>query len=590
MGVVRRWIGIVAALSMSACAPRLPAYRPSVPIALDQNWSEAQWQRYHHASQGTATLKVPYAWLLALEEPRLSLFGDVPLFVAPEYLSRFGFIPSPKSADNPDGLPVGFARDPDYVDPVTGEKKVAVGFTCAACHTGQIEYKGTVMRIEGGPALTDLGKFREALSLAVGYTRYVPGRFGRFASRVLSGHDTTEARSTLEQELKDFVDAGKKDLELELASKDVEEGFARLDAINRIGNFVFGNELDASNVAKLAAPVNYPHIWDASWFDWVQYNGSIRQPMVRNAGEAMGVLAGVNLRGPTADLYKSTVKVKTLYEIEELLAGPAPYKGLRSPRWPAEILGKIDAAKAARGAALYTELCQGCHLPPLDSKEMQDPASPYWSEPNAAGERYLTLRMVKIDYVGTDPGQAAGMISRKVQTGPLGMGEAAFGPALGTVVERTVSRWYDEQVPPVSAADRARMNGNRDNLIRAELKYKTRPLDGIWATAPYLHNGSVPNLYLLLGPASERPKTFFLGSRQFDPQHVGYDYAKLDGGFEMDTTIPGNSNRGHEFRDAPLGNGVVGRALSEDERWALIEYLKTLDSPLPRGKGDSPPQ
>ena len=101
-------------------------------------------------------------------------------------------------------------------------------------------------------------------------------------------------------------------------------------------------------------------------------------------------------------------------------------------------------------------------------------------------------------------------------------------------------------------------------------KYKARPLNGIWATAPYLHNGSVPNLFELLKPASAddaskaAPPKFTVGNREFDPIHVGY---RSDSGpFEFDTTLEGNSNVGHEF----------GTGLSDDERFELIEYLKTL--------------
>src|SRR5260370_17068936 len=54
------------------------------------------------------------------------------------------------------------------------------------------------------------------------------------------------------------------------------------------------------------------------------------------------------------------------------------------------------------------------------------------------------------------------------------------------------------------------------------LAYKGRPLTGIWATPPYLHNGSVPTLYDLLLPPEDRPKSFYLGSREFDPAKVGY--------------------------------------------------------------------
>ncbi len=569
-------LAVLTAL-LVGCAPRLPEPVPiEHAVALDQNWSAESADWFHHASQGTATLPVPYDWFRALEQPTLSLVGEPPLLRDPGYLARMGFLASRTSERNPDGLPVGFARDPAYVDPITKEPMVAIGFTCAACHTGQLEYRGTAVRIEGGPAVTDLGKFRKALALAILYTRYVPGRFGRFADRVLGSSSTPDAKAELENRLERVVAAIK--AAIATSQEKDDEGFTRLDAINRIGNLVFGAELEAKNIVPLTAPVNYPHIWDAPWLDWVQYNGSIHQPMVRNAGEALGVGAAVNLH-PGPDLYASAVQIGTLYEIEHRLAGAAPFGGLRAPRWPEDVFGPIDRARATRGAALYDELCKGCHLPPLDSPEMDPATSTHWTPPNAAGERYLKVRMVDISYVGTDPEQAKGMRDRTVDTGALGMGVMPFGDALAAVVQHTVDRWYDTQQPPVPPERRARMNGNRPNLVRAELQYKARPLDGIWATPPYLHNGSVPNLHALLGPAADRPERFYLGSRQFDPVRVGYDDRPLPGGFELDTSARGNSNAGHEFRDGPRGNGVIGRALSDDERWALVEYLKTLTTP-----------
>ena len=80
------------------------------------------------------------------------------------------------------------------------------------------------------------------------------------------------------------------------------------------------------------------------------------------------------------------------------------------------------------------------------------------------------------------------------------------------------------------------MNGFRPNGIQAPLAYKARPLDGVSATPPYLHNGSVPNLYALLSPVAERPTKFFLGDREFDPLLVGYETNPIPGGFELDTT------------------------------------------------------
>ena len=98
----------------------------------------------------------------------------------------------------------------------------------------------------------------------------------------------------------------------------------------------------------------------------------------------------------------------------------------------------------------------------------------------------------------------------------------------------------------------------------------------IWATAPFLDSGSVPNLHEILSPVDKRSENFFLGSRLFDPKKVGYGPGRIEGGFELDTTKPGNSNKGHEFKDGPRGGGVIGRLLQQDEREALIEYLKSL--------------
>lgn len=625
---------LVWAIALSGCAPSLPENTPVTEARwLDQNWNDHERHWFHHANQGTATLPVPYDWFLALEQPEIWFFGEPRLLSDIDYLRRFGFIPSPVgigaggyAADygygkgtgrqygsegeydrdsydgNPDSLPVGFVKN--------GE---AIGFTCAACHTGHLEYQGVSLRIDGAPAMTNLGKLRSVIGLSLIYTRYVPFRFGRFADRVL-GPDHTEAEEqALSDALDTLLDKGKAINEIEgpVLDDGVEEGFARLDALNRIGNQVFFRDLrgapdgfDAAvNLRPNSAPVNYPHIWDSSWFTWVQYDASIMQPMVRNAGEALGVSAPVNLSDRDKPIYQNGVEVREIYRMEQLLAGDDPFsggkpgfKGLRSPQWPAELLGEIDEGRRARGEALYKKICQGCHLPPVHADDGKFWDEKYWTDPNAAGERYLEVEGIPISKVGTDPAQAEVLVERMV-TLPAYLGvqsfkkvegrdalcadpngevvtETLFGIALADVTEKTVSHWYDKE--GVSPDRRAEMNGNRPNCIQAELMYKVRPLDGIWATAPFLHNGSVPTLWDLLGPADRRPAKFCLGSRLYNPKEVGYSTDCVPGSFELDTSIPGNRNSGHEFRNAPFGNGVVGRRLTDEERWDLIEFLKTL--------------
>jgi len=573
---------------------QLPTYAPIQNVVwLDQHWSAAQRDWFHHADQGTQTFGIPYEWFMALEQPALSL-GTPRLLSDPQYLDRYGFVPSEASSSNPE-LMVGFAHGGPlrtasgaWQNPQTKKDMTALGLTCAACHTGRFTVQNTTVLVDGAPALTNLTEFEKGVGLALLYTRYVPFRFDRFADRVLGPGASDEAKAELKKQLEPVVtQVGLiHKLEDKVKPHTVEEGFARLDALNRIGNIVFA--LDASlpgNFVGYSAPVHFPRIWNAPWFEWVQYNGSIQQPMTRNAGEALGVGAQVNLTDATQPLYSSSVLVKPLFELEQQIAGTPPptvtssFNGLNSPRWQdanlAKILPPIDPKRAEQGAGLYKTICQPCHMAPVSDPEFW--SSNRWSDPNAAGERFLNLEMIDIKYVGTDPAQATDMKNRTVVTPPgLGITGNDFGSALRAVVEGTVNRWYDTQVPPTPADVRDKMNGRRPDGIRAPLCYKVRPLNGIWATPPYLHNGSVPSLYKLLSPVAERPKTFWLGNREYDPVNVGYRTDELSGGFEFDVTKRGNANSGHEFNDTHGKEGVIGRFLNPEERLALIEYLKTL--------------
>lgn len=91
------------------------------------------------------------------------------------------------------------------------------------------------------------------------------------------------------------------------------------------------------------------------------------------------------------------------------------------------------------------------------------------------------------------------------------------------------------------------------------LKYKAAPLTGIWATAPYLHNGSVPNLYELLLPSNQRTTKFYVGNKEFDPKNVGYKTDQTEATTLLDTSLPGNSNSGHDtygvFTDEQFSRG-----------------------------------
>jgi hypothetical protein len=179
---------------------------------------------------------------------------------------------------------------------------------------------------------------------------------------------------------------------------------------------------------------------------------------------------------------------------------------------------------------------------------------------------------------------------------------SSFTPALMIVVDRTIEQWLQNNKAPNEL--REKMWGLRPNCQNRRVfsalqpgagttakpvvvivpHYRARPLDGVWATAPYLHNGSVPTLHHMLLPQRGRPPVFCVGSRQFDPEMVGLviDNKPCAAGLtRFDTTELGNSNLGHSFEGSEtdkryLRAGVVGPELTGPERDALVEYLKTL--------------
>lgn len=144
------------------------------------------------------------------------------------------------------------------------------------------------------------------------------------------------------------------------------------------------------------------------------------------------------------------------------------------------------------------------------------------------------------------------------------------------------------QVEPVATTgtDRARVDAFTEELAKALNRlegdgwrlmnfkktdgYANAPLDGIWLRAPYLHNGSVPTLRDLLKTPDQRPRTFYRGNDVYDWVNVGFksDVSEQGGRkfFRYDTAVQGSGNGGH----------LYGTDLSDDEKNALIEYLKTL--------------
>ena len=139
---------------------------------LRQGWKPADSMWFYTTTQGSDLL--PYDFFMVLEKP-----GTSELFRSNENMNYYRYLPQKRTLSNPDALPVGFVKD-------SYKGKTYVGFTCAACHTGQLNYKGTGIRIDGGPAGSDMDSFLQALATAVWAARTdadVQARFVKKAAR-----------------------------------------------------------------------------------------------------------------------------------------------------------------------------------------------------------------------------------------------------------------------------------------------------------------------------------------------------------------------------------------------------------------------
>jgi hypothetical protein len=347
----------------------------------------------------------------------------------------------------------------------------------------------------------------------------------------------------------------------------------------------------------------------------------------RNTGEVIGVFGEVVTHRHSAlgilRPFHSSVRVQQLVGLETML------ESLQPPAWPEDLLGRIDQASARRGAALYERDCASCHVP-LARTDLTTPVIAQMSlfprnAPPQQGRRNIPP--------GTDPLMACNAFYNSAASGNLEnfkSGSQRIGviaPNLdllsveviyslagewreilssafkiyegGTPAPRVEERHRRRRSagpraaaapppppPPVAAAATAAgypnlparyvscVNASYNGPEYDILGYKARPLTGIWATGPYLHNGSVPNLYELLLPPAQRTPHFYTGTRQFDPERVGYQitpsnensflYRTRD---DQGNIVWGNFNGGHDYDNARL---------SHRDRMDLVEYLKTL--------------
>ncbi len=602
-------------------------------VNLSQGWTEATQQGFYTTSQGSRIL--PYTWYLYLEQAT-----NKKPFRSASNIRRFAYLPSSPTQANPDGLSVGFVKD------IAKNGEQWMGFTCAACHTTEVSYKGTTLRIDGGPTMGNFELFNNDLVAALEKTLDDNRKFKRFADHVLPKNYNQNLSQALRDRLNKRINVLKNRNTINHPSPEqVPYGYARVDAIGAIFNQVLSVfDHDPNNARASTAPVSYPFLWGTHQSDVVQWTGFAPNGpftvggLIRNGGEVLGVYGQININHRKS--YPSSLDFDGLGWLESWVAQ------LKAPRWP-EYLPPINQALKAKGEGLYKEECAACHqvisssaqgkpykaiLTPLsdigtDSQEILNMLS--YRNSNRYYERQeFDLFGSPIGYIttGLDPlvNSVMGAMAHQPKAAieailrQIAAGEMARLPSNGIqvssaekkIIEKKMREALEliqiayshikdieafctknnmredecskfsaflkksvEDVEIIKNIDKAfeafgeSSQQKEENVEQAKDEvYKARPLNGIWATAPYLHNGSVINLWELLLPAKERISTFYVGNRELDVKHVGLVADKVKYSSLYDTRLLGNSNSGHEY----------GVDLPDDDKWALIEYMKSL--------------
>jgi hypothetical protein len=592
---------------------------PSIVADYSNGLTPPQRETFYRLSQGAEILPWFLVTAIDLADP-----NSTKPFV--ENLGRYGLLPDPARND---GVPVGLTV---ASNPFTFGMDF-VGITCAACHVSELRHNGKAVRIDGAPNMFNLQLFySDAIDAVMAATsdrsklwralkrlgRQDYGRYGLaapfvrpatllyYGANVLLHRDRLNARL----ELLSVITAAKEQRDAQHPTS----GFGRLDAFDGSRNFIFtrlrkvdagGNfEVNRANMVKLDAAVKFPPLWSRKarppdpveayrrqpqhfppvWgfkdYDWVEWTIDTNTVMERNVTETLGAGATVVLDPRAPSLFDSSIPIQNMHDLEWLAYYIDP------PRWPAAIFGEIKPDLAASGQRIFQSRCAGCHE---------------YGDDQRTPTGLIRLRGMRPEDVGTDATAALRISCPIPDTGPLVIpprsytaedsqllkdctGVKAGTPFTGNSFARTVQAAVDGIKQKAYAAagidatqqrtmedlDQRGAVAWRDTLLDTRPPYgpyAARPLYGIWAAAPYLHNGSVPTLYDLLLPPEQRPTMFALGAREYDPVKLGFVVDTSCGQQDclVDTTRTGNGNGGH----------LWGTDLSEADRMALLEYLKT---------------
>ncbi len=560
-------------------------------------WTNLARQQYYVQDQGSRM--IPLKWIQALKQS-----NGQPFMAAS--LSRYGYLPNPKTPNIPIGFSVAIEKNGDKT----------LGMTCSACHTRQIDVAGISYRIDGGPAISNFQGFMADLDKAVNTVLMDTTAFASFATSVLGHLPLKPEEDVLRAAVNEWFLPHHTLVSRALPTP--AWGFGRLDAISMIFNRLTGLDIGttpdhiiAENIKRADAPARYPFLWNASVQDYTQWagfspNGNRLLGLSRNLGEVTGVFAKFYPKQDPTNVLKMNYVAENSANFAGLNINEELIMKLAAPKWP----WTLDAALVTAGKAVFAKpdpnqgnkSCVDCHA--IKTGDLRSFTAKTWATP--------------IVDVGTDS-REIGLLGSEVKTGVMEnakifpndepikavdkaikvlavAGEGAmiqhYFPSLLTSPEQIgvdlVGMTVTDFATAVSSVDKQNLggfgtladikqfiqkqtaSGTTTSSTTPSYPYEARVLKGIWAVAPYLHNGSVPTLAELLKPAASRVASFKVGTA-YDIVNVGLAVTQPKFNYTLKTTDctnrnSGNSRCGHEF----------GASFSAQEKTALIEYLKSL--------------
>jgi mono/diheme cytochrome c family protein len=543
-------------------ATRAPAL-DWTPLNQGASWTPDARADFYSRDQGSRL--IPLRWIVALTQSNGAPFMA-------DSLARYGYLANEGSS--PPGLPVGFTVS----GTTSGE---TLGLTCAACHTRQIVVQGKYYRVDGGPAIVDIQSLLMDLDAAVGKVVTDTTVFATFSHTVLGPSPTVEQTAALQQDVRDWYTPFH--TIVSLGTPQLPWGPGRLDAISMIYNRLTGLDIGTEppyiiqgNIQRADAPVRYPFLWNAWRQDKTQWpgfadNGNPILGLGRNVGEVTGVFAAYHPKKDNGRVLGVNYVGDNSTNFDGLLALEKLMQKIGPPIWP----WAKNAALAAQGSKLFAQNCaHQCHEVKVNLLT-RTWATPVKNVGTDAHEWTILERKV-------DPGVLEGASIPGLDT-PLQNPDAAQRvlalSVTGSIIQHTVPVVLPNDVRhDIIQSDTAFTPENEalkgsfryGSAAAARGSYEARVLKGIWAAAPYLHNGSVPTLAELLKPAAQRVPIFKIGPN-YDIDNVGLAieqtaFTQIRQTTDCSDIESGNSRCGHPY----------GTTLLPDQKKALLEYLKTL--------------